>query len=269
MVVVECQVIGNARLAGVYVCPAQLLGADLLTRGGLDQRRPAQEDGSRAAHDDCLVAHGGDVRAARRARPHDRRDLGDALGAHARLVVEDAPEVVHVGENLVLHGQERAARIDQVQAGEMVLFGDGLGAQVLLDRDGVVGSALDGGVVGDDQALAARDRADARHDACRRGLVEIHLPGGQGGEFQEGRARVEQAADALAHVELALLGVASLGALTTAASHLGQAVAQFLGQRRVVLPIRLEAVVLWVKLRVNDFHSHALDKVSCSKVDEV
>jgi hypothetical protein len=44
--------------------------------------------------------------------------LRDARGGHARLVVEDAPEVVAVGEHLVLHGQEGAAGVDEVDAGQ-------------------------------------------------------------------------------------------------------------------------------------------------------
>ena len=48
--------------------------------------------------------------------------------------------------------------------------GDLLGPQVLLHRDRVVGAAFDGGVVGDDHALAPGDPADAGDDAGRRHL---------------------------------------------------------------------------------------------------
>ena len=46
---------------------------------------------------------------------------GMPAATHARLVVEDAAEVVAVGEDLVLERQERAARVDQVDARQPVL----------------------------------------------------------------------------------------------------------------------------------------------------
>ncbi len=81
---------------------------------------------------------------------------------HRRLVEEDPAEVLAVGEDLVLQRQERAAGVDEVDARQPVLQRDLLRAQVLLDRHRVVGAALDGGVVGDD------DAAPAVHDSrCR------------------------------------------------------------------------------------------------------
>ena len=156
MLVVECFVVGDAGDAGMDGGPAELLGRDHLAGRSLDQRRAAQEDGARAADDDRLVAHGRHVGAAGRAGAHDQGDLRDAGRAHARLVVEDAAEVVAVGEDLVLERQEGAARVDEVEAGEAVLERDLLRAEVLLDGHRVVGAALDRGVVGDDDALGAR-----------------------------------------------------------------------------------------------------------------
>ena len=84
---------------------------------------------------------------------------------HLRLVVEDPPEVVAVGEHLGLQRQERAAGVDQVDARQPVLGRDLLRPQVLLDGQRVVRAALHGGVVGDDHARPARDPADAGDDA--------------------------------------------------------------------------------------------------------
>ena len=103
-------------------------------------------------HDDGLVAHGRHVGAARGARAQHDGDLRDAGRRHARLVVEDAAEVLAIGEDLGLQRQERAARVDQVDARQAVLERDLLRAQVLLHRERVVGAALHGGVVGDDTA---------------------------------------------------------------------------------------------------------------------
>ena len=147
---------------GVDIRAAEILGGDILTRRGFDERRSAQEDRPRAFDDDGLVAHRRDVRAACGATAHHRRDLGDPLGGHARLVVEDATEVIDVGKDLVLQGQKRPARIDEIQAGQMIFLGDLLGAQMFLDRHREVGPAFDGGIVGDDQHLAI-----ARPARCR------------------------------------------------------------------------------------------------------
>ena len=46
---------------------------------------------------------------SRGARAHHDGDLRDALRGHARLVVEDAPEVIAIGEDLGLQRQEGAA----------------------------------------------------------------------------------------------------------------------------------------------------------------
>jgi hypothetical protein len=160
VVVVLGEVVHDARQAGVHVAAAELLGGDDLARGRLHERRAAEEDRALLADDDRLVAHRGDVGAARRARPHDARDLRDAELRHRRLVEEDPPEVLAVGEDLVLERQERAARVDEVHARQPVVQRDLLRAQVLLDRHGVVRAALDGRVVGHDDDAPAGDHAD-------------------------------------------------------------------------------------------------------------
>ena len=96
-----------------------------------------------------------------------------------RLVVEDAAEVLAVGEHLVLPRQERAAGVDQVDARQPVLPRDLLRAQVLLDRDRVVRAALHRRVVGDDHAFAPGHPADAGDHARAGALVVVHAVGGQ------------------------------------------------------------------------------------------
>ena len=154
--------VGDAGAARVHVGAAELLGAHVLPGRGLHERRAADEDRPRAVHDHGLVAHRRHVGAAGRARAHHDRDLRDPLRGHARLVVEDPAEVLAVGEDLGLQRQEGAARVDEVDAGEVVLLRDLLRAQMLLDGEREVGAALDGRVVCDDDALLALDDADAR-----------------------------------------------------------------------------------------------------------
>ena len=153
----------------MQVAAAEVLGGDDLAGGGLHQRRATQEDGALVAHDDGLVAHRRDVGAAGGARAEHRGDLRNALGAHGRLVVEDAAEMFPVREHLVLARQERAAGVDEVDARQPVLQRDLLRAQMLLDRDRVVGAAFDRRVVGDDHALASRTPGRCRRSFRRRG----------------------------------------------------------------------------------------------------
>ena len=160
----------------MHVGAAELLGGDVLAGRRLHERRPADEDRAGAAHDDRLVAHRGHVGAAGGARAHDGGDLRDPLGRHARLVVEDPPEVLAVGEDVGLERQERAAGVDEVEAREVVLLGNLLRAQVLLDREREVGAALHGRVVRDDDALLALDDADPGDDPGRRRLRRRRHP---------------------------------------------------------------------------------------------
>ena len=115
------------------------------------------------------------IGAARRARAHHDGDLRNAERRQLRLVVEDAAEMLAVGKDLVLVRQVGAAGIDQVDAGQPVLARDLLRAQMLLHRHRVIGAALDGRVVADDDAFAARDAADAGDDAGGRHVAVIHV----------------------------------------------------------------------------------------------
>jgi hypothetical protein len=121
-------VVGDARLPRVHVGAAELLGAHVLAGRRLHERRPADEDRARAADDHRLVAHRGHVRTACGARAHHDRDLRDALRRHPSLVEEDAAEVVAIREYLGLQRQERTAGVDEVEAGQLVLLRDLLGA---------------------------------------------------------------------------------------------------------------------------------------------
>ena len=161
MAVVLGIMIGDAGLPRMHVGAAEFLGRDHLAGRGLHQRRPAEKNRALIAHDDALVRHRRHIGAARRAGTHHDRDLRNAQRRHLRLIVEDAAEMPFVGENLVLLRQERAAGIDHVDARQIVLPRDILRAQMLLHRHRIVGAALDGRIIGDDHAFAARDPADA------------------------------------------------------------------------------------------------------------
>jgi len=199
VLVVEGVVIGHAGDTRVYLGPAELLGRDLLAGGRLHERRSAEEDRARVAHDHRLVAHGRHVRPAGRAAAHDERDLGDPPRRHDRLVVEDAAEVVAVGEDLVLQRQEGPAAVHEIEARKTVLQSDLLGAQVLLHGQRVVAPAFHGGVVGDDHALDTLDPPDPRHDPRRGRRVLVDAVRREQPDLEERAGRVEQELHALAH----------------------------------------------------------------------
>ena len=182
---------------------AQIFRRHHLAGRRLHQRRAAEKNRALIAHDDGFVGHGGNIGAAGRAGAHHHRDLGNALGRHIGLIEENAAEMIAVGKDLVLHGQEGAAGIDQIDAGQVVLLGDFLRAQMLFHGQRIIGSALHRGVIGDDHALDARDAADACDDAGARRVVAIKAMGGELADFEKSRAGIEQGVDALARQKLA------------------------------------------------------------------
>ena len=152
----------------MHVGAAEFFGSHFLAGRGLHQRRPPQENRALPLDDHRFVAHRRNVSAAGRARTHHRGDLSDAFARHPRLIVKNAAEMVAVGKDLVLQRQERAAGIDEIDARQMILLGDLLRAQMLFDRHRIVRSALDGRVVGDDDAVLPFDDADAGDDSGGR-----------------------------------------------------------------------------------------------------
>ena len=203
MGVVLGQIIRHARQARVHVATAEVFGRDDLARRGLHQRRAGEEDRALFLHDDGHVRHRGHVSTARGAGAHDHGDLGDALGAHPRLIVEDCAEMVAVGENLVLVGQVRTAGVHQIDAGQMVRLGNLLRAEVFLHRHRVVGAALHGGVVADHHDLMALHPTNARdhpRTGCRAAIKPMRCCGA---DLQKRAAGVEKVRHPLAGQHLA------------------------------------------------------------------
>jgi len=163
----------------VQVTATQLLSRHDLAGGRPHERRPAEEDRPLAADDDVLVAHRRHVGAAGCARAEHGGQLRHPARGQLRLVVEDAAEVVPVGEDLVLHRQEGAAGVDEVEAGQPVVQRHLLRPQVLLHGLRVVGAALDRRIVGDHDDGAAAHAADAGDDASARGRTVVHAVGGE------------------------------------------------------------------------------------------
>ena len=163
---------------------------DLLADRRLHQRGPGQVEAGALGHQH-RVAEDRQIGAARDAVAHDRRELRDPPRREHGVVAEDPAEVVDVGEDLVLHRQEDARRIDEVDQRQAVLAGDLLGAEDLLDRHREAGARLDRGVVGDDHHATAVDRADRRDDPARRrpAPLLVHLVGGPQAQLERWASR--------------------------------------------------------------------------------
>ena len=224
--------VGDAGAARVHVRAAELLRRHLFSGRRLHERWAADEDRARAADDDRLVRHRRDIGAAGRAGAHHDRDLRDPLGGHPRLVEEDPAEVVAVREHLGLEGKERAARVDEVDAWEVVLLRDLLRTQVLLHGQREVRAALHGRIVRDDDAFAPLDDADPGDDPRRRRLSVVQLPRGEGVQLEERGAGIDEPVDALARGQLAARAVPLDRCLAAARRDERGAVAQ-LGDERL------------------------------------
>ena len=208
MRIVLCQMIGHARQARVHIAATQIFCTDHFACSRFDQRGATQEDGALVFNNDGFVAHGWHVSTAGSATAHDHRYLRNAQCTHVGLVKKDAPKVIAVWKHVVLVGQVGAARIDQVNARQVVLLRHFLRTQMLLDGHGVIGAALDGGVVAHNHAVDPIDAAYAGNHAGARCVldaffVQVHGVGRQGCQLQEGRARVKQHLHTFARWQLA------------------------------------------------------------------
>ena len=136
-----------------------------------------------------------------------------------------------VGEHLRLQRQERAARVDEIEARQVVLLRDLLRAQMLLHRQREVRAALHRRVVRDDHALAALDDADPGHDPGARRLPVVDLPRGERVQLQERRPRIDEPVDPLAREQLPARAMALDRPLAAAGGDQRRAGPQLLDQR--------------------------------------
>ena len=223
------------------VAAAERLGVDYFAGCRFHEWRSAQEDRALVANDYRLVTHGGDVGAACRARTEYRGDLRDTLRGHPCLVVENATEVIAIREHLVLPRQECAPGIDQVDAGQAVLPGDLLGAQMFLDRQRIIGPAFHRRVVGDDHAVDVAYLTNARDDARGGDFVVVQAICRELTDLQERRTLVDQFPDAVARQQFAALQVFLPRPLAAALGNFRLYLAQRFGQlsigRRVFLEV--------------------------------
>ena len=164
------------------------------------------------------------------------------------------PKWSRSGKNLGLQRQEGPARVHQVDAGQPVFQGDFLGAQVFLHRNRVVGTALDGRVVGRHHHFPAVNHADARDDSSRLYLVFVHPQPGQGTEFQERGVGIRQPVDALPDGQLPPAAVEFHGTGAAALPGPGQTIIKFRHQLRHFPEIFGELGAVDVNSCLDDIH---------------
>jgi hypothetical protein len=104
--------------------------------------------------------------------------------------------------------QVGAAAVDEIDAGQPVLLRDLLRPQMLFHRQRIVGAALDGRVVADDHALAARYAPDARDESGAMYVAAVYIVGRELRQLQERRSRIDKAQHAVARQQLAAGNVA-------------------------------------------------------------
>ena len=169
--------------------------------------------------------------------------------------------MVAVGEDLGLQRQERAARVDEIEARQTVLLGDLLRAQVLLHGEREVRAALHGRVVRDDHALACpRSTPTPGDDAGARRVAVVQIPCGERVQLEERRVGVDEPVDPLARRQLAARTMALDRLLAAAARDLRRALAQLGDERRHPLVPACELVGAALDLRREDGHAGSLSR---------
>ncbi len=204
-------VIGFAKIHGaahlrVHFRAAEFFRRDALPDGRLHERRAGQKKPRTLGHQN-VIAHHGQISATGDAHTHDGRDLGNAHGAHHRVVAENAAEVVGVRKDVFLQRQKNAGGIHQIDGRDTVFDGDILRANHFLGGQRKKCAGLHRGVVGNDHHQAARDARQAGDRARGRSAAPflIHFVSGVNPQLEELCLGVDQPGDALARREPAFL----------------------------------------------------------------
>ena len=112
--------------------------------------------------------------------------------AHIGLFEKDPAEVVAVWKHFVLVGQIGAARVHQINAGQMVLRRNLLRAQMLFNRHRVISAAFDRCVIAHHHTVHATDPPDPGNQARAGCIVVVHVECGQLPDLKKRRARIKQ-----------------------------------------------------------------------------
>ena len=195
----------------------QLLGFDDLADSRFDQGRPGKIEAAALSHEHLVAKHR-KIGAPGNAVAHDRGKLRNARGGDNGVVAKDPAEIVLVGKNFVLHREENAGGIDQINDRQCALKCDALRTDELLGGLGKKGACFHGRIIGDDHARNAGHLADAHDSAGGRYAAPllIHFVGGPQTQFEKVRATIEQVLDPLTRRETPHLALPVLADLAPA-----------------------------------------------------
>src|SRR4030095_328646 len=164
-----------------------------------------------------------------------------------------------------LQREKRSTRIDEIQARQAILQRDLLRSQVLLYRDRVIGAALHRRIVRDNDHVAPRHAADGRDDAGARRLVVVQPVARERRQFEKRRTRVDEARNALAYRQLALLSMPLYVLRAAALPGNADSLPQFGDEPRHALEIDLERRAVLVNQRVEFVHAIGLPALPPSR----
>ena len=161
---IDGEIVRASGQARVHAGAAERLVVGVLTGRHLHQRRPGEEDLRPTVDHDRVVAHPGDVRAARGGVAEHQRDGRDARCRQVREVAKSLPAR---DEDLGLGRQIRTTGFDQIHVGQTVFARDVRGAADLAQGVGVGRAAAYGRIVRVDHDLDALDHTDAGDRTAR------------------------------------------------------------------------------------------------------
>src|SRR5690606_29113601 len=102
MLVIFSQMIGYTGEAGMDINTTKVFTGNHFTGCSFDQWRAPEENGSPNGHKNSFIRHWRDIGTHRRTKTHHRSKLGNALGRHTRLIIENTSEVITIREDFIL-----------------------------------------------------------------------------------------------------------------------------------------------------------------------
>jgi hypothetical protein len=139
-----------------------------------------------------------------------------------------------VRKDLSLMWKVGAARINQIDARQVVLSRDLLRTQMLLDGQRKISPAFNSRVVRNDQHLSFGHAPNPGNDAGARRFAAVKPVGGEWSDLQERRPGIEEARDSLARQELAALLMSRACGFRSPQRHLSGARTQTLYQSEIM-----------------------------------